>query len=127
MMSGYLQSGEAIVMKLATLKWLKEIEDGTRTDAERLQLSKRSSIIIPDGAEIKPSHKGPVFPVNLVHDEWQTETPNRMETALWVAECKSRALRKVGEELGLKCPLSGSYFNDDIKDYTIGTNWAVTH
>ena len=65
--------------------------------------------------------------VNLVHDEWQTETRNNMEEALWVAEAQSRALRLVGEELKLKCPLAGSYFNEDIKDYTIGTNWSVTH
>lgn len=98
-MSGYLQSGEAIVMKMATLKWLK---DPTIQDIN-FKL------------------------VNMVHDEWQTETPNNMEKAILVAEAKARALREVGEELNLKCPLAGSYWNDDHNDYTIGTNWYQTH
>lgn len=96
-MSGYLQSGEAIIMKKATLKWVN-------------QLVKHKSLL-----------------VNLVHDEWQTESPNSMQVALLVAETQAESLRLVGEELGLKCPLAGSYYNDDIKDYTIGKSWAVTH
>ena len=96
-MSGYLQSGESIVMKKATIKFVDF-------------LKQEGSLL-----------------VNLVHDEWQTETPNNMEQALRVAEVQSRALREVGEELKLNCPLAGSYWNDDHKTYTIGTNWSVTH
>jgi len=112
-MSGYLQSGEAVVMKLATLKWMKELEDAK-------EMSNGSTI-----QTTLPASR-PII-VNFVHDEWQTETPNNIKTALWVAECQSRALREVGEDLKLNCPLAGSYWNDDIKDYTIGTNWSVTH
>ena len=65
--------------------------------------------------------------VNLVHDEWQTETPNNMEIALAVAKLQADSLREVGEEYGLKCPLAGSYWSDDTNDYTIATNWAKTH
>lgn len=96
-MSGYLQNGEAIVMKKATLKW----QDLLRKDNAIL--------------------------VNFVHDEWQTETPNNMETAIRIADLQSTSLRLVGEELKLKCPLAGSYWNDDHKDYTIGPDWSVTH
>lgn len=96
-MSGYLQNGEAVVMKLATLKWIDKLKD--------------------DNAIL----------VNFVHDEWQTETPNNMEIALRIAKMKADSLRIVGEELKLKCPLAGSYWNDDLHDYTIGTSWAVTH
>jgi DNA polymerase-1 len=96
-MSGYLQAGEAVVMKAATLKWGNKLKE--------------------DQALL----------VNMVHDEWQTETPNNMEVAIRVAEAQARSLREVGEELKLKCPLAGSYWNDDHKDYTIGTNWSVTH
>ena len=96
-MSGYLQNGEAVVMKLATLKWIDNLKE---YDSKL---------------------------VNFVHDEWQTETPNNMEIALRVAKMKADSLRIVGEELGLKCPLAGSYWNDDLHDYTIGTNWSVTH
>lgn len=96
-MSGYLQNGEAVVMKSATLKWWQKLED---YDA-RL--------------------------VNFVHDEWQTECPNNMEVALAIARMQADSLRTVGEELGLRCPLAGSYWNDDLNDYTIDTNWSKTH
>ena len=97
-MSGYLQNGEAVVMKLATLKWEHRL---------------------------KPEFDACL--VNLVHDEWQTECPNDVSIALKIAKMQADSLREVGEELKLKCPLAGSYWNDDLKDYTIGTNWKVTH
>jgi DNA polymerase I len=102
-MSGYLQNGEAVVMKKATLKWLKELS----TKEFRY-------------------YRSPYFQlVNLVHDEWQTECANNMDIALTIARCQHQALVEVGEELKLNCPLAGSYQNDN--DYTIGTNWRVTH
>jgi DNA polymerase-1 len=96
-MSGYLQNGEAIIMKKATLKWHDKLKE-------------YNSLL-----------------VNLVHDEWQTETPNNMEIALLIAKLQADSLENVGQEIGLKCPLAGSYWNDDSKDYTIGTNWSRTH
>jgi len=96
-MSGYLQNGEAIIMKRATLKWEDKLADYQ------------------------------ALLVNLVHDEWQTETPNNMESAICIAKMQADSLKEVGKELKLKCPLAGSYWNDDHKDYTIGTNWSVTH
>jgi len=96
-MSGYLQNGEAVVMKMATLKWWSKLDD---FDA---------------------------MLVNFVHDEWQVECPNNVETALTIAKTMADSLRIVGEELKLNCPLAGSYWNDDLKDYTIATNWSKTH
>lgn len=96
-MSGYLQNGEAIVMKKACLKWHDRLKE--------------------DGALL----------VNFVHDEWQTEVPNNMQTAIRIAKMQADSLREVGEELKLNCPLAGSYWSDDHNDYTIGTNWSVTH
>jgi len=96
-LSGYLQNGEEIVMKRATLLFEPKLKD-------------YDSLL-----------------VNLVHDEWQVETPNDMSIALTVAELMASSLKQVGEDLGLKCPLAGSYWNDSAKDYTIGTNWSVTH
>src|SRR5258706_3970507 len=96
-MSGYLQSGEAIVMKRATLQWVDKLKD---YDA---------------------------LLVNLVHDEWQVECPNNMTIALNIAKMMAESLQSVGSALNLKCPLAGSYWNDDIKDYTIATNWSKTH
>ena len=95
-MSGYLQNGEAVVMKTATLRWLP---------------------LLPVGC----------FLVNFVHDEWQTEVPNNMEVALHVASLQADSLRITGEELGLRCPLAGSYWNKKAKDYTIDNNWSKTH
>ena len=67
------------------------------------------------------------FLVDLVHDEWQTECPNNMEIALRIANMQADSLREVGEELKLKCPLAGSFWNKKAKDYTIDTNWSRTH
>lgn len=96
-MSGYLQNGESVVMKLATLKWWPRLKD---YDAKL---------------------------VNFVHDEWQVETPNDVEVALLIAKMMADSLKEVGEDLKLHCPLAGSYWNDDLKDYTIATNWSKTH
>lgn len=68
-----------------------------------------------------------IFIVNLVHDEWQTECPNDFSLALSVARTQCDALVEVSGELNLNCPMAGSYYNEDIKDYTIGINWAHTH
>ena len=84
-------------MKMATLKWADKLKD---YDA---------------------------LLVNFVHDEWQVECPNNVEIALHIAKMQADSLEEVGRELNLNCPLAGSYWNDDAKDYTIGTNWSVTH
>lgn len=96
-MSGYLQCGEAVCMKVATLKFSDKLKE---YDSKL---------------------------VNFVHDEWQVETPNNVAISLTVAKLMADSLREAGEELNLKCPLAGSYWNDDLHDYTIGTNWSVTH
>jgi DNA polymerase I-like protein with 3'-5' exonuclease and polymerase domains len=96
-MSGYLQNGEAIVMKKACVKFAPLLP----------QLDARL--------------------VNFVHDEWQTECPNDMTIALKIAKIQADSLKEVGEELKLNCPLAGSFWNEDHKDYTIGTNWYQTH
>jgi DNA polymerase I-like protein with 3'-5' exonuclease and polymerase domains len=101
-MSGYLQNGEAIIMKKACVLWSRQLQE------------------IPD---IRDRWKI----VNFVHDEWQTEVPNDVNLALRVAAIQADALRQVGEELKLKCPLAGSFYNDDHKDHTIGQNWYQTH
>jgi DNA polymerase I len=96
-MSGYLQNGEAVIMKRATIKWHDKLKS---LDAKL---------------------------VNLVHDEWQTETSDNMEVAIAIAKMQADSLREVGEDLKLNCPLSGAYYDEDRKDYTIGVNWKLTH
>jgi DNA polymerase-1 len=96
-MSGYLQSGEAKAMKLASLKFISKL----------------------------PEYDGLL--VNFVHDEWQVELANDVGKAIELGRFMSQCLKEAGEDLGLRCPLAGSYWNDDAKDYTIGCNWRVTH
>lgn len=96
-MSGYLQNGEAVCMKLATLKW-------------EHRLAAYDACL-----------------VNFVHDEWQVECPNNVSIAIKIGKMMADSLKEVGDDLKLNCPLAGSIYNDDLKDYTIGTNWSVTH
>jgi DNA polymerase-1 len=98
-MSGYLQNGEAVVMKMAALKAEKDLIE--------LEL--------------------PFKFVDLVHDEIQLETVNDMPTAMDVANTVSDAIAWAGEDLKLKCPMAGSFWNDDHQRYTIGRNWRITH
>ena len=104
-MSGYLQNGEAVVMKMAA-NIQRDLFAGNPLLKEWLDV---------------------IFMVNFVHDEWQTETPDVLDIAIEVAKLKAESIRLVGEELKLNCPLAGSYWNDDEKRYTIGPNWYQTH
>lgn len=99
-MSGYLQSGEAIVMKEAANRW-----------EDRL---------------LAEGYDEWLF-VNLVHDEDQTEASGDEERNLYIASVQADAIKEAGEYFNLKCPLAGSYWNDDHKRYTIGDTWYYTH
>jgi len=96
-MSGYLQNGEALVIKNAAVL----------------------------SAPLLKQHDS--FFVDIVHDEFQIETPLDINIALKVASIVDKNIVKAGEILNLRCPMAGSYYNDDHKDYTIGTNWYQTH
>ncbi len=98
MLAGYLQNGEAIVMKRANVLWRK------RLLKERV----------------------PFWQVNLVHDEYQTETVNDQKIATYVAEVQADAIRQVGIDLGLNCPMAGSIIGAHGQ-LTIGHNWSQTH
>lgn len=96
-MSGSLQNGEKVIMAKATVRFSPQLKEYNS------------------------------FLVNLVHDEWQTETPNNMEIAIKVGQLQCEALEWAGRELKLNCPIAGSFWNDDDNDYTIATNWSKTH
>lgn len=81
MLAGYLQNGEACIMKHANLIWRQKLLDY--------------------GIEYKQ--------VNFVHDEWQTEVRGCRAIAGVVGRTKSDAIREVGERFGLKCPMAGQY------------------
>lgn len=100
-MSGYLQNGEAIIIK-------------------------RAAIIADELLKEEKKLKQWMF-VDIVHDELQSETSNRMSIATRVAKIKAEAIAEAGRIYNLKCPLAGSYWNEDHNDYTIGTNWYATH
>jgi DNA polymerase-1 len=98
MLAGYLQCGESVVMKRANILWRSKL------DKERI----------------------PYWQVNFVHDEWQTETIDDMDIALHIAEVQADAIRQVGEDLELRCPMAGSILNSH-KTIAIARNWSETH
>ena len=98
-MSGYLQNGEAVITKRASIIWNEKL------------------------TKEKIDYKF----VNFVHDEFQVECLNNMEIALYIAKTMADSIKEAGEIYNTKCPLAGSYYNDDLKDYTIATTWAHTH
>lgn len=81
MLAGYLQNGESVIMKRATLLWYQWAKD--------------------EGIDFKL--------VDLVHDEWQTEVNGTKEQAERIGELQCKALEQVGEDLKLLCPLKGEY------------------
>lgn len=102
MLAGYLQNGEAIIMKKAKQIWWQKLEK------ERI----------------------PFWLVNWVHDEWQTETINCMDTAMHIAKTQSDAIAEVGDIYKLYCPLAGSYLREEADGSmvpSIGTSWVHTH
>ena len=91
MLAGYLQNGEAVIMKMANVLWRKRLKE--------LGIRFRQ--------------------VNFVHDEWQTESFGSMEDAEKIAFVQRASIERVGKDLGLFCPLSGSS--------KVGKNWGETH
>lgn len=80
MLAGYLQNGEALIMKYAMAEWYADL--------------------IRQGINFR-------F-VNFVHDEWQTEAPDDQTLANYIADTQMDAIVKVGERLAMRCPLAGS-------------------
>ena len=80
MLAGYLQNGEAVIMKHANILWR------TRAKAEGI----------------------PFKQVNFVHDEWQTECYCTKEQAERLGEIQRQAIEDVGKELEVFCPLAGN-------------------
>jgi DNA polymerase-1 len=107
MMAGYLQTGEACIMKWANRKW--------RQDLEQVAFGWRQ--------------------VNLVHDEWQTEVESWGETkelpspgggtilvpesTLHVGRVQAESIKAAGEAFALNCPMAGNW--------RVGKNWLETH
>jgi DNA polymerase-1 len=81
MLAGYLQNGETLVMKHASILW-----------TERL---KKEQI--------------PYKLVDFVHDEWQTEVDGGRELASYVGQVQAESIKEVGESLGCLCPLAGQF------------------
>lgn len=79
-MSGYLQNGEAVVVKDTTVNTLQRIA------SEAIE-----------GVHL----------VNLVHDEVIFEVPNDVKKAEYVSDVFCEEIVKTGERFKLKCPLAG--------------------
>lgn len=80
MLAGYLQNGEAVVMKHSNVLWQKELKT--------------------TGIQYKQ--------VNFVHDEWQTMVKGTREEADEVGRIQRKSIETTGTELGLFCPLAGT-------------------
>ena len=93
MLAGYLQNGESIIMKHANWKW--------RNDLKRDKLQ--------------------VYQMAFVHDEWQARFPSSYDeqTCQHIGKTMADAITWAGIDLGVKCPLAGSF--------KIGNNWKDTH
>lgn len=91
MIAGYLQNGEKVVMAHANVLWQKELT--------KLQI--------------------PFKQCNLVHDEFQTNIIGDYSLALKASEVQSEAIKQVGLNLGIVCPLAG--------ESKIGKDWLETH
>lgn len=79
MFAGMLQSGEAIVMKMANIIWRRKLNE--------------------TGINYKQ--------VNLVHDEYVTEVRGTEKDARLVGQVQCESIGAVGRILGLRCPLAG--------------------
>lgn len=79
MLAGYLQNGEAVIMKLAKTIWAEQLD----------------------------TMGVPYVLVNFVHDEWQTEA-NTMDDAEVIAMVQKDAIVEAGKRLNMKCALAGS-------------------
>lgn len=79
MLAGYLQNGEATIMKHANWLWRQWAD------------------------EAKIRYKQ----VNFVHDEWQTQVLDSMDAAEQLGQLQCRSLTVVGEQLNCFCPMSG--------------------
>lgn len=78
-LAGYLQNGEAIIMKTANLLWREKARK------EKLWFKQ----------------------VDLVHDEFQTLCNDNDDEAKLLAQYQREALAQAGEMLNLKCPIVG--------------------
>lgn len=93
MLAGYLQNGETVVMKIANWKWRGDL---IKEDLYFRQMA-------------------------YVHDEWQTRVLDGLPEDVYkhIGMLQADSIRWAGEELGLKCPLAGSF--------KIGYNWKDCH
>lgn len=81
MLSGYLQNGEAVVMKKAMSIWIPKL--------------------VKEGIDFKL--------VDFVHDEWVIEADEEdHETIDYILTTVSDSVRLAGEDLELKCPMKGN-------------------
>lgn len=79
MLAGYLQNGEAVVMKHANRLWRQWADE----------------------------HKILYKQIDFVHDEWVTECLGSMDMAEHLGTLQQKAIEQVGKDLNIYCPLAG--------------------
>jgi DNA polymerase-1 len=96
-LAGYLQNGEAIIMKRAARMFVKEL------NRRRL----------------------PFEFINFVHDEFQVMIPDSNDLALEISDIIVNTFPVVGEDLEMNCPLAGTVKIKD--GFIGGYTWKDTH
>lgn len=99
MLAGYLQNGEAIIMKGACLEWQAEFR----------------------------SKQIPFWMVTWPHDEWQTEIPDDDHIAKIATDIQIAAIRHQADVLGMNCPLEGTTSINKKTGFIGGYSWKDTH
>lgn len=80
MLAGYLQNGEAVIMKRACVRWRQKLIEAN----------------VPFDMHTWP------------HDEWQVGVPDDKDIIEFVQQTQIQAIRDQADELNMNCPLEGS-------------------
>lgn len=105
MLGGYLQSGEAIIMKRACIQWNEQLEKEDKILAKYVNSAQFMN--------------APIQFINFVHDEWQTLVPDEDDIANYVANIQQQSIVDQGSQLQLNCPLGANS--------KFGYSWMDTH
>ncbi len=108
MLAGYLQNGEACIMKHANVLWRKELNGIRVLRQAELRWEPANQIGLLDYKQC-----------NFVHDEWQTAVFGSESDARMVGRVQAESIRKIGEEFGLNIRMDG--------ESKIGRTWHDTH
>lgn len=138
-LGGYLQSGEAIIMKTAKEIWIPRLrKEGVPFklvnfvhDEWCTQVPKCDSFVyreITFETKHLKSLVGTTYDLEIIsQDDLLVKAVQRVpENALYIAEVQAEAIKLAGKSMGLRCPMAGSILSGH-GPIAIGQNWYMTH